>query len=889
MSRKTRKLIWSAPLVAVLAVAGALALFVALAPNGAQADHVDLPGAVTDLKAEADGTKAVDLSWDAPSDGGTPTSYRIDASGDGQTWTPLVTETDDASNSYRDDTIVSFLGTDRFYRVFAMNEAGTGPVSQTAGPVSVPDAGAPGDVTGISATAMGREAIVLSWSEPSNTGGTDEITKYVIAGNAAVGNTAAAAQVAETALEDVTVNGLPAANDVDPDDNSVLFATSDASTTYTLEGLIAGQTWFFHVYAYNGEQTSADAAETVSATTDSLGKIGPATGLRAVADPVAATVYLYWYWPADDGGHPVSHWKIERKQTALATGQTVTTNTAIALNTWGPITGGADGMTVQANAPGVSPDYTDTTADAGGKYQYRVTARTGDQDADTEGTTSSPSNTATTNAVVSNCDSIDAVDESEEDRAALAADRARFADQTARCALSDAEVPNDNVDAERDGKGNAEVTVTRENPRKATSFRIDVSPDGNKWRSVSSYVGNLGSDDEFVYEYLDERTGGDLHYRVFAYVGSTQLLPSNPAPQLAGVKEVSAPGKVENLQATPVSQTQIDVRWSAPMKDGDAVVDMYCVQIRDTGTVAGTDMTFDTLVTDTLDDSDTPAIEGGDDTAMSLCERVTGADADDTFVLTDKMSYSHKKLKAGQSRFYKVYAINNPVVGGDNRSVSSDTKSAKTMKQDKPGMPTGLVAEAAKDSNYGGRVNSGVYLLWNKPPNPGGGSVDSYVVQRKVDDGEWADLESDTGNPRTIYHHERPEPAEGEQRAYRVAAMNSSGTSGWSEMAYYPQDTSHGPIVTELTAPSGVKVSTLQNTISVTWDPASIENADQVKVALFDSGVTMIVDLKTFNAANDPGAATFTGVASGDYKVAVASFRTGDPHMLSALMDVTIQ
>ena len=33
MSRKTRKLIWSAPLVAVLAVAGALAIFVALAPN----------------------------------------------------------------------------------------------------------------------------------------------------------------------------------------------------------------------------------------------------------------------------------------------------------------------------------------------------------------------------------------------------------------------------------------------------------------------------------------------------------------------------------------------------------------------------------------------------------------------------------------------------------------------------------------------------------------------------------------------------------------------------------------------------------------------------------------------------------------------------------------
>ena len=45
MSRKTRKLIWSAPLVAVLAVAGALALFVALAPGAAQATHEMLPGA----------------------------------------------------------------------------------------------------------------------------------------------------------------------------------------------------------------------------------------------------------------------------------------------------------------------------------------------------------------------------------------------------------------------------------------------------------------------------------------------------------------------------------------------------------------------------------------------------------------------------------------------------------------------------------------------------------------------------------------------------------------------------------------------------------------------------------------------------------------------------
>ena len=83
MSRKTRKLIWSAPLVAVLAVAGALAMFVALVPNEAQADHVDPPGVVAKLDAEADGSRAIVVSWDPPV-GGVVDGYRIDRSKDGK-------------------------------------------------------------------------------------------------------------------------------------------------------------------------------------------------------------------------------------------------------------------------------------------------------------------------------------------------------------------------------------------------------------------------------------------------------------------------------------------------------------------------------------------------------------------------------------------------------------------------------------------------------------------------------------------------------------------------------------------------------------------------------------------------------------------------------------
>ena len=91
-------------------------------------------------------------------------------------------------------------------------------------------------------------------------------------------------------------------------------------------------------------------------------------------------------------------------------------------------------------------------------------------------------------------------------------------------------------------------------------------------------------------------------------------------------------------------------------------------------------------------------------------------------------------------------------------------------------------------------------------------------------------------------------------------------------------------MTTELTAPSGVVVSSLANTqsISVTWDTTSIENAQQVKVVLFNSGVTAVAKpLITINAANDMGSATFNDVPDGMYNVVVASFRTGERHKLS--------
>ena len=122
MSRKTRKLIWSAPLVAVLAVAGALAIFAVLAPNPAQADGA--PGAVTGLTATADGRYKIDLSWTAPATG-TATGYGIDESDDTHVWTLLEADTGSTDTSYEATGLEAAMP--KSYRVFALNGDHAGP------------------------------------------------------------------------------------------------------------------------------------------------------------------------------------------------------------------------------------------------------------------------------------------------------------------------------------------------------------------------------------------------------------------------------------------------------------------------------------------------------------------------------------------------------------------------------------------------------------------------------------------------------------------------------------------------------------------------------------------------------------------------------------------
>ena len=89
------------------------------------------PGAPTSLTATADGQTEIDLSWRAPSDdgGAAITAYRIEVSTDGSNWSDLEANTGSTSTSYSHTGLTA--GSTRYYRVSAINSAGTGTASNT--------------------------------------------------------------------------------------------------------------------------------------------------------------------------------------------------------------------------------------------------------------------------------------------------------------------------------------------------------------------------------------------------------------------------------------------------------------------------------------------------------------------------------------------------------------------------------------------------------------------------------------------------------------------------------------------------------------------------------------------------------------------------------------
>ena len=237
-----------------------------------------VPDAPTELTATAGLERRIDLSWTTPPDdgGANITGYRIQVSSDNSTWIDLETDTGSTDTAYPDTELRG--GSNRHYRVSAINSAGAGPPSNaatgaTASP-TVPDA--PLELK--ASRDVGRR-IDLSWSTPADDGGA-YITGYRIEVSGDGSN-----------WSDLVTN------------------TETSTTTYTHTGLRGEDTRHYRVSAINSAGTgpASDVATGITAPATVPGEPRELTATMSLE----RRIDISWSTPDDDGGADVTGYRIE--------------------------------------------------------------------------------------------------------------------------------------------------------------------------------------------------------------------------------------------------------------------------------------------------------------------------------------------------------------------------------------------------------------------------------------------------------------------------------------------------------------------------------------------------------------------------------------------------
>ncbi|MCU1497995.1 MAG: hypothetical protein JWM47_1948 [Acidimicrobiales bacterium] len=206
---------------------------------------VEVPGAPTDVLAEAGDGQAT-VSWTAPgSDGGAAITGYIVTPYDGE---GTQAETARSFDSTATSQIITGLTNDRYYtfRVAAQNAEGTGDQSELSNYVLLPgSAEVPGAPTGVTAEAGDGQATV-SWAAPGSDGGA-AITGYVV--TPYLGGREDCPECSEWTIQDpITFNST--------------------QTNQTLTGLLNGRRYTFTVAAQNagGTGTPSDQSNAVTPT-----------------------------------------------------------------------------------------------------------------------------------------------------------------------------------------------------------------------------------------------------------------------------------------------------------------------------------------------------------------------------------------------------------------------------------------------------------------------------------------------------------------------------------------------------------------------------------------------------------------------------------------------
>ena len=732
--------------------------------------NVDPPGPPTNLVAKG-GRTNIKLSWTAPSDdgGSVIVGYRIEWSSSGQNndWHTLATIIGRDKTDYTHPSRTA--GTTDYYRVRAVNhDDGAGNPSNVASAT----AGTPGAVTGVAATASGRNQINLSWRAPSENGGAS-VTGYSI---------------------QVSPNGTGNWTDLVENTNST-------AVTYPHENLSPGTTRYYRVYAINSRGVGTFDSNVATATTDPITAPTAPTGLTATASG-SNQINLSWTTPSDNGGEILRGYAIEVSTNAgtswtylvggtgslattyedmgLTAGETrhyrvyantrnyqsvpsnvahATTDARAAPDAPTGLTATASGPT-QINLSWTAPSNNGNTAITG--YKIEVSANAGTSWSDLVENTGSSATTYEDMGLTAGetrhyrVSAINSDGESDPSNVANATTPATITRPGAPTNLTATAMGMNQIDL-------SWTTPSNDGGASITGYRIQVSPNGTgNWTNL---VGNTNTPNTTRYEHTSLSPGTTRHYRVRAINSEGAGNPSNVDHATTDASTVIRPGAPTNLMATPSGPTRINLSWTAPSNNGGAAITGYQIEVSANAGTSWNDLMAN-----------------------------TGSSA---------TTYPHTGLSEGTTRHYRVSAINSTGTGTPSNVASATTQSVRA-----PDAPTGLTARASGSTE--------IILSWKAPSNNGGSTITGYRIEVSTDaETSWSDQDADTGSAATTYTDSGL--TEGTTRHYRVSAINSAGTGTPSSVASATTGGTTAP-----SAPTGLTATAAGPTqINLSWSAPS--------------------------------------------------------------------
>ena len=583
---------------------------------------------------------------------------------------------------------------------------------------TVPDA-----PTALTATASGTTQINLSWSAPASDGGAP-ITGYKI---------------------EVSSNGTSGWTDL-------VANTSNTTTTYAHTGLTAGSTRHYRVSAINAN--GAGTASNVDSATTATTVPGAPTGLTATASGTTQ-INLSWTAPASTGGSAITGYKIESSSDGGSSWSDLVANTGNANTTYAHTglgggttrhyrvsainTNGAgtasnvDSATTGTTAPGAP---TGLTATASGTTQINLSwsapASTGGSaitgykiESSSDGGSSWSdlvANTGNANTTYAHT-GLGGGTTRHYRVSAINANGAGTASNV-DSATTGTTAPGAPTGLTATASGTTQINLSWSAPASTggsaiTGYKIESSSDGgSSWSDLVADTGNANT----TYQHTGLTASSTRHYRVSAINTNGSGTASNVDSATTGTTGTTVPGAPTSFSATASGQNQIDLSWSAPASGGGAPITGYRIEVSSDGGSSWTNLVANTGNANT--------------------------------------TYAHTGLGAGDTRHYRVSAIN-----ANGAGTASNVDSATTGTT-VPGAPTGLTATASGTTQ--------IDLSWTAPGSTGGSAITGYKIEVSSDGGSsWTDHVANTSSTTTTYAHSGL--GGGTTRHYRVSAINTNG------------------------------------------------------------------------------------------------------------------